>query len=159
MHKSCLIINNHQYDELVISLHTDQLQNAYSRLVICNQSQPLFTAWAWPLLPSQAKEMLCPAPSQDCRMLTLALLDKLSPILARFSGLPPYSSLKRPKASFFLNEYFSKNKNSQVTVFSLTLARSPMASRSYQRASDFLNYLPGLASDILAAQKSEKKEK
>ena len=44
------------------------------------------------------------------------------------------------------------------TVFSLTLARSPMASRSYRRASDFLNYSPGLASDILVEQKSEKKE-
>ena len=43
-------------------------------------------------------------------------------------------------------------------VFSLTLARSPMASRSYRRASDFLNYSPGLASDILAERKSEKKE-
>ena len=44
-------------------------------------------------------------------------------------------------------------------VFSLTLARSPMASRSYRRASDFLNYSPGLASDILAERKSEKKKK
>ena len=44
------------------------------------------------------------------------------------------------------------------TVFSLTLARSPMASRSYRQASDFLNYSPGLASDILAERKSEKKE-
>ena len=34
-----------------------------------------------------------------------------------------------------------------------------MASRSYRRASDFLNYLPGLASDILAERKSEKKKK
>ena len=34
-----------------------------------------------------------------------------------------------------------------------------MASRSYQRASDFLNYSPGLASDILVEQKSEKKRK
>ena len=33
-----------------------------------------------------------------------------------------------------------------------------MASRSYRRASDFLNYSPGLASDILAERKSEKKE-
>ena len=33
-----------------------------------------------------------------------------------------------------------------------------MASRSYRRASDFLNYSPGLASDILVEQKSEKKE-
>ena len=33
-------------------------------------------------------------------------------------------------------------------VFSLTLAHSPMASRSYQWASDFLNYSPRLASDI-----------
>ena len=33
-----------------------------------------------------------------------------------------------------------------------------MASRSYWRASDFLNYSPGLASNILAEQKSEKKE-
>ena len=41
-------------------------------------------------------------------------------------------------------------------VFSLTLARSPMASRSYRRASDFLNYSPGLASDILAERKSGK---
>ena len=47
----------------------------------------------------------------------------------------------------------------QTTVFSLTLARSPMASRSYRRASDFLNYSPGLASDILAERKREKKEK
>ena len=45
-----------------------------------------------------------------------------------------------------------------ASVFSLTLARSPMASRSYRRASDFLNYSPGLASDILAERKSEKKE-
>ena len=42
--------------------------------------------------------------------------------------------------------------------FSLTLARSPMASRSYRRASDFLNYSAGLASDILAERKIEKKE-
>ena len=34
-----------------------------------------------------------------------------------------------------------------------------MASRSYRRASDFLNYSPGLASDILAERKSEKKKK
>ena len=34
-----------------------------------------------------------------------------------------------------------------------------MASGSYRRASDFLKYSPGLASDILAEQKSEKKEK
>ena len=34
-----------------------------------------------------------------------------------------------------------------------------MASRSYQQASDFLNYLPGSASNILAEWKSEKKEK
>ena len=34
-----------------------------------------------------------------------------------------------------------------------------MASGSYRRASDFLNYSPGLASDILAERKSEKKEK
>ena len=33
-----------------------------------------------------------------------------------------------------------------------------MASRSYRRASDFLNYSPRLASDILAERKSEKKE-
>ena len=46
-----------------------------------------------------------------------------------------------------------------ITVFSLTLARSPMASRPYRRASDFLNYSPGLASDILAERKSEKKKK
>ena len=46
-----------------------------------------------------------------------------------------------------------------ITVFSLTLARSPMASRSYRRASDFLNYSPGLASDLLAEWKSGKKEK
>ena len=45
------------------------------------------------------------------------------------------------------------------TVFSLTLARSPMVSGSYRRASDFLNYSPGLASDILAERKSKKKEK
>ena len=42
------------------------------------------------------------------------------------------------------------------TVFSLTLARSPMASRSYRRASDFLNYLPRLASDSLVERKSGK---
>ena len=34
-----------------------------------------------------------------------------------------------------------------------------MASGSYRRASDFLNYSPGLASDILAKRKSEKKKK
>ena len=34
-----------------------------------------------------------------------------------------------------------------------------MASTSYRRASDFLNYLPGSASDILVEWKSEKKEK
>ena len=34
-----------------------------------------------------------------------------------------------------------------------------MASRSYQQASDFLNYSPGSASDILAERKSEKKKK
>ena len=34
-----------------------------------------------------------------------------------------------------------------------------MASRSYRRASDFLNYSPGLASDILAERKSEKKRR
>ena len=34
-----------------------------------------------------------------------------------------------------------------------------MASRSYQRASDFLNYSPGLASNILAEQKNWKKGK
>ena len=44
------------------------------------------------------------------------------------------------------------------TVFSLTLDRSPMASRSYRRASDFLSYSPRSASDILAEQKSEKKK-
>ena len=32
-----------------------------------------------------------------------------------------------------------------------------MASGSYRRASDFLNYSPGLACDILAERKSEKK--
>ena len=42
------------------------------------------------------------------------------------------------------------------SVFSSTLAWSPMASRSYQFESDFLNYLPRLASDILAEQKSRK---
>ena len=46
-----------------------------------------------------------------------------------------------------------------ITVFSLTLARSPMASRSYQRASDFLSYSPGLASDILAEQNVKKRKK
>ena len=45
---------------------------------------------------------------------------------------------------------------SPQAVFSLTLARSPMASRTYRRASDFLNYSPGLASDILAERKSGK---
>ena len=34
-----------------------------------------------------------------------------------------------------------------------------MASGSYRRVSDFLNYSPGLASDILVERKSEKKEK
>ena len=33
-----------------------------------------------------------------------------------------------------------------------------MANRSYRWASDFLNYSPGSASDILAERKSEKKE-
>ena len=33
-----------------------------------------------------------------------------------------------------------------------------MASRSYRRASDFLNYSPRSASDILAERKSEKKK-
>ena len=42
-------------------------------------------------------------------------------------------------------------------VFSLRLARSPMASKSYQRVSDFLNCLAGLTSDILAEQKRAKK--
>ena len=42
------------------------------------------------------------------------------------------------------------------SVFSSTLAWSPMASRSYQFKSDFLNYLPWLASDILEEQKSRK---
>ena len=45
------------------------------------------------------------------------------------------------------------------TVFPLTLARSPMVSGSYRQASDFLNYSPRLASDILAEQKSKKKKK
>ena len=44
------------------------------------------------------------------------------------------------------------------SVFSLTLARSPIASRSYRRASDFLNYSPGLASDILVEWEGEKKK-
>ena len=58
------------------------------------------------------------------------------------------------------SRYYSKKVTPQgaTAVFSLTLARSPMASRSYRRASDFLNYSPGLASDILAERKSEKKE-
>ena len=43
-----------------------------------------------------------------------------------------------------------------LSVFSLTLARSPMASRSYWQVSDFLNYLPGLASDILVEWQSRK---
>ena len=51
------------------------------------------------------------------------------------------------------------NRLSVLAVFSLTLARSLMVSGSYRRASDFLNYSPGLASDILAEWKSEKKEK
>ena len=34
-----------------------------------------------------------------------------------------------------------------------------MASRSYWQASDFLNYSPGSASDILVERKSEKKKK
>ena len=55
-------------------------------------------------------------------------------------------------------EVGSTNMISGCPVFSLTLARSPMASRSYWRASDFLNYSPGLASDILAERKSEKKK-
>ena len=102
---------------------------------MCNQSQPLFTAWA--LLPSQAKGMLCPAPSRDCRMLPLALLDKSSPILARFSGLPPNSSLKCPKASFFLNEYFSKNKNSQdLSIYLITAPRNIKFSRKPTGSAD-----------------------
>ena len=36
------------------------------------------------------------------------------------------------------------------TVYSLTLAQSPMASSSCWQASNLLNYLPGLASYILA---------
>ena len=55
-------------------------------------------------------------------------------------------------------EQTSPPNRHHLPVFSLTLARSPMASRSYRRASDFLNYSPGLASDILAERKSEKKE-
>ena len=58
----------------------------------------------------------------------------------------------------FINLYIL-GKNAKLAVFSLTLARSPMASRSYRRASDFLNYSPGLASDILAEWKSKKKRK
>ena len=34
-----------------------------------------------------------------------------------------------------------------------------MASGSYRRANDFLNYSPRLASDILVERKSEKKKK
>ena len=54
---------------------------------------------------------------------------------------------------------FKVGFNVNIAVFSLTLARSPMASRFYRRASDFLNYSPRLASDILAEaeQKSGKK--
>ena len=44
-----------------------------------------------------------------------------------------------------------------ITVFSLTLARSPMASRSYQWASDFLNYSPRLASNIQWSRKVKRK--
>ena len=51
------------------------------------------------------------------------------------------------------------NKFEHIPVFSLTVVRSPMARGSYWWASDFLNYSPRLASDILAEQKSEKKEK
>ena len=34
-----------------------------------------------------------------------------------------------------------------------------MASRSHRQVSDFLNYSPGLTSDILVERKSEKKKK
>ena len=44
-------------------------------------------------------------------------------------------------------------------VFSLTLARSPMASRFYQQVSDFLKYSPSLASDILAEAKQKSRKK
>ena len=44
-----------------------------------------------------------------------------------------------------------------VTVFSLTLAQSAIVSRSHQQMSDFLNYSPRSASDILVEWKSEKK--
>ena len=51
---------------------------------------------------------------------------------------------------------YASHWNAFLSVFSSTLAQSPMASRSYWQASDFLNYSPGLASDILAEQKSGK---
>ena len=53
-----------------------------------------------------------------------------------------------------MSSFFESFKN-RLTVFSLTLASLPMVSRSYQWASDFLNYSLGLASDILAEPKVE----
>ena len=50
-----------------------------------------------------------------------------------------------------------KINDNSLSVFSLTLTWSPMASRSCQQVSDFLNYSPRLASDILVEWKSKKK--
>ena len=68
--------------------------------------------------------------------------------------IPPYRDFFSGEAVAQLTK-FSRTKMLHA-VFSLTLARSPMASRSYRRASDFLNYSPGLASDILAERKRGK---
>ena len=65
--------------------------------------------------------------------------------------------LFRSNFEFTLDVQFRGSK--YKSVFSLTLARSPMASRSYRRASDFLNYSPGLASDILAEWSRKMEEK
>ena len=46
-----------------------------------------------------------------------------------------------------------------ISVVSLTLAWSPMASRSYQPVSDFLNYSPRLASDILVERSRKMKKR
>ena len=50
---------------------------------------------------------------------------------------------------------FCKNPY-DYSVFSLTLARSPMASSFYRRASWFWSYSPGLASDILVEKAGKK---
>ena len=73
----------------------------------------------------------------------------------------PETKIRNPKLKPLLFSLIHRIENLDLRlhlnpVFSLTLARSPMASRSYRRASDFLNYSPGLASDILAERKSRK---